>query len=210
MHNTYIVKVKTDDISHAGIKGMRWGVRRYQNEDGTLTDLGKKRYASAKKDVMDESRQDAYNKAVKKHLAVHPGDSAGAKAAGRAASKSATATTKVDKDALLDDMVKKDLDSTNTVLRETSNASRTAATAVKSVRVNVPRMDLSSMTDKEMRDRIARERLEIEYDSVFNTKRHVVESGKATVAGIVEGLGTAATLASSALAIALAVKQLRS
>ena len=30
---------------HHGVKGMRWGVRRYQNEDGTLTAAGKKRDA---------------------------------------------------------------------------------------------------------------------------------------------------------------------
>lgn len=33
-------------IAHSGIKGMKWGVRRYQNADGTLTNAGKKRYAS--------------------------------------------------------------------------------------------------------------------------------------------------------------------
>lgn len=38
MSNTYIL--------HAGIKGMRWGVRRYQNEDGSLTEAGRKRYGS--------------------------------------------------------------------------------------------------------------------------------------------------------------------
>ena len=32
-------------LAHHGIKGMKWGVRRYQNPDGTLTDEGKKRYA---------------------------------------------------------------------------------------------------------------------------------------------------------------------
>jgi len=36
MHKTYLV--------HHGIKGQRWGIRRFQNEDGSLTPLGKKRY----------------------------------------------------------------------------------------------------------------------------------------------------------------------
>lgn len=31
-------------LAHHGIKGMKWGVRRYQNEDGSLTAAGKKRY----------------------------------------------------------------------------------------------------------------------------------------------------------------------
>lgn len=31
-------------IAHHGIKGQKWGVRRYQNPDGTLTDAGRKKY----------------------------------------------------------------------------------------------------------------------------------------------------------------------
>ena len=34
----------SNELYHHGIKGMRWGVRRYKNEDGSLTPAGKKRY----------------------------------------------------------------------------------------------------------------------------------------------------------------------
>lgn len=31
------------ELYHHGIKGQKWGIRRYQNSDGSLTDAGKKR-----------------------------------------------------------------------------------------------------------------------------------------------------------------------
>lgn len=34
-------------LSHHGIKGQHWGLRRYQNEDGTLTEEGKRHYYQA-------------------------------------------------------------------------------------------------------------------------------------------------------------------
>lgn len=37
------------ELYHHGIKGMRWGVRRYQNLDGTLTAEGKKRKSISEK-----------------------------------------------------------------------------------------------------------------------------------------------------------------
>lgn len=39
-----VMKMGSDYISHFGIKGMKWGVRRYQNKDGSLTPEGRKRY----------------------------------------------------------------------------------------------------------------------------------------------------------------------
>lgn len=34
-------------LRHSGIKGMKWGVRKYRNYDGTLTEAGKARYGGS-------------------------------------------------------------------------------------------------------------------------------------------------------------------
>ena len=38
-----------NELYHYGVKGMKWGVRRYQNYDGSLTNAGKKRLAKEEK-----------------------------------------------------------------------------------------------------------------------------------------------------------------
>ena len=40
----YFAIDRTSDLKHYGVLGMKWGIRRYQNEDGTLTAAGKERY----------------------------------------------------------------------------------------------------------------------------------------------------------------------
>ena len=65
----------SNELTHHGIKGQKWGVRRFQNKDGSLTDAGKKKiskqYEKAANKVTDDLRRNynsmrinAYNKAA--------------------------------------------------------------------------------------------------------------------------------------------------
>lgn len=48
-------------LIHFGIKGQKWGVRRFQNEDGTLTEEGKKRYLQEYDKAEKEAEKEMIN-----------------------------------------------------------------------------------------------------------------------------------------------------
>lgn len=53
-----------NEIKHHGIKGMRWGVRRYQSKDGSLTSAGRKRQSDG------SGEKKATSSSTKKKIAV--------------------------------------------------------------------------------------------------------------------------------------------
>lgn len=52
-------------IAHYGIKGQRWGIRRYQNEDGSLTPAGVRRYRKLDEKWVRTKSDKIYRKAIK-------------------------------------------------------------------------------------------------------------------------------------------------
>lgn len=54
-------------LAHHGIKGQKWGVRRFQNKDGSYTDLGKKRYS-----FTGVSKEGSFNNRVVRKMLDEP------------------------------------------------------------------------------------------------------------------------------------------
>lgn len=173
-------------LKHAGIKGQKWGVRRYQNPDGSLTELGKKRYAR-------DADEKGYNK---------KDDTGYYKTTGK---KNKREDLKVDTYRY----VKEDRERTKQLLDESAQLSGKLKNVVDQSLKNrkKPQMDLSNMTDKQMRDEINRAILERQYNDMFAPQKPArgreIASKTLEVAGAVLGIG------SSALGIALAIQKLR-
>lgn len=52
--------LKIHELYHWGIKGQKWGIRRYQNPDGSLTEEGKVRYGGDSYDKLNQNQKDRY------------------------------------------------------------------------------------------------------------------------------------------------------
>ena len=162
------------ELKHYGKKGMKWGVRRYQNKDGTLTDAGKKRYD---RDVRE-------NNAKKKDNRINIDGPDPKRWAKEDLSRS-----------------KKTVDASSDAVRQLQSIERNTRSNTKQ------KMDLSKMSDQEMRNQINRAMLEKQYNDMFAPQK--VSKGREFTKKTLEITGTALGVTSSALGIALAIKELR-
>lgn len=163
-----------NNINHSGVKGMKWGVRRYQNKDGSLTPAGKKRYD---RDVQENNAKKKDNRIV-----IDGPDPRR--------------------------WAKEDLSRA----KNTVDSSANLAKQLKSANDSIPaarrqKLDLSKMSDQEMRSQINRALLEKQYNDMFAPVK--VNKGREYVGKTLEAVGTTLAIGSSALGIALAIKELK-
>lgn len=174
MNNTHLM--------HHGILGQRWGVRRFQNEDGSLTSAGRARRT-------EEMTNEELTEVVRRRNLENQYN----RVTGNDVDRSKTKMEKT----------KKILDASSTVVNQTKNALSKSSNTI-------PKIDLSKISDKEMRDVINRFNLEQQYLSVIAKQNpQQVSKGRQYLDTILDVSGSALAIGGSALGIALTIKELR-
>lgn len=112
------------------------------------------------------------------------------------------------KDLYEPDITGQNMKTTKTIADESAKIMNTTKQVVDRIPVKKQRMDLSEMSDKELQDRINRELKERQYNDLF-AQPSKAEKGKQIASGILAGAGAALAVTSSALSIALALRELK-
>ena len=177
---TKTILISNGELSHHGILGQKWGVRRYQNKDGTLTAAGKRRLDG--KVSYDEqgrlsSERDKNNAKGYIHANVaadyknlNTGLKAGSDMAGKAGNIAAKSAE-----------------------RDRSKARR--------------EMDLSNMSDQELQAAVNRLNMERNYKALSTES---IASGKDYASSILSTAGDVIAIGASVASIAMAIHTIRS
>lgn len=208
-------EIQTDELflEHHGIKGQKWGIRRYQNEDGSLTPEGMKRYNPGAPDKITRER-DKKTGATRYFYKDSSGNEITYK----------TNIKQLDYDQLVD--LNKQVQIENKINKEVAdkqvNTARDAKEALdSSARVldataralptgngKVVKKDYSDLSDQELRNRISRLQLEESYGRLSGETKYI-KSGSEKTREILQTAGSIVAIGASAAGLALTINEIK-
>ena len=170
-------------LVHYGIKGQKWGIRRYQNADGSLTDAGRKHYNVGKaRGSNNYPSEDEMQRVIKRKSLEKAYDKA------------------VDK---------KDFNAYSNALNDAANRTSTTTSNMRNARneykkSKLPPVDTSKMTNRELQEAVTRMNLEDNYTRLTQN-RELAKQGKDWVDVAIDSLDEVADVAKIAASIAAVV-----
>lgn len=201
------------ELYHHGVKGQRWGVRRYQNKDGSLTLSGKKRYKQSYSDEAkslsdDELRSRVSRMRLEKRYMDAASDrrSYALETVKNLASAGSNAGKVAKNISEMNGTKKPGLDIASQGLNAASKAVDTGA-KINTLRREVnSRKKLDQMSDSELKSMVKRLELERSYSDL---KQETVSRGRVRADDIISIAGSVLAVGASATAIALSISQMK-
>ena len=175
-------------LQHHGIRGQRWGVRRFQNSDGTLTDAGRRRLGQ----ISDNNRRVNFD-SQSGRIDDDPDNQRRARSG-------------------IHQSAANDYSNASNIAKSAGNISKTASNIARQSandkrQKEAQKMDVSNMSNKELQEAINRINLERTYKSLSTEK---IGSGRDYVSTILSTAGDVIAIGASAASIMMAIHQLRS